>query len=408
MGMLLRTHFELAKSSLRQNRTRSFLTTLGIAIGVAAIILILSLMGSISVMVSGQVSQIGQDLIVVRPSATKDTVTSIVDELTSSAQYLKSNLTMKDVAAIERIDNIASVAPLAVSVNSVKGEETVPSATIVGTNSDFVKIQNLTLKSGTFLKEDAKTNTAVIGAKLANDLYGTGEPIGKTIQLLGGKFIIVGVLAEVDDPINFNNLDLDQCLFVSAKALNEIDNTLQIQQINIRAENTDGLAETVEAIRETLITSKAGDTNFTVLYGDEITHPAGTLFSIISGILAIVAGISLVVGGIGVMNIMLVSVAERTHEIGVRKAVGASFSNIFMQFLIEALILTVLGGILGLILGYALAFGLCLITPFEPYISWEIIAVAFLTSFVVGMIFGLYPAVKAANKNPIYSLKFWG
>ena len=148
--MLLRTHFELAKSSLRQNRTRSFLTTLGIAIGVAAIILILSLMGSISVMVSGQVSQIGQDLIVVRPSATKDTVTSIVDELTSSAQYLKSNLTMKDVAAIERIDNIASVAPLAVSVNSVKGEETVPSATIVGTNSDFVKIQNLTLKSGTF------------------------------------------------------------------------------------------------------------------------------------------------------------------------------------------------------------------------------------------------------------------
>ena len=408
MGMLLRTHFELAKSSLRQNRTRSFLTTLGIAIGVAAIILILSLMGSISVMVSGQVSQIGQDLIVVRPSATKDTVTSIVDELTSSAQYLKSNLTMKDVAAIERIDNIASVAPLAVSVNSVKGEETVPSATIVGTNSDFVKIQNLTLKSGTFLKEDAKTNTAVIGAKLANDLYGTGEPIGKTIQLLGGKFIIVGVLAEVDDPINFNNLDLDQCLFVSAKALNEIDNTLQIQQINIRAENTDGLAETVEAIRETLITSKAGDTNFTVLYGDEITHPAGTLFSIISGILAIVAGISLVVGGIGVMNIMLVSVAERTHEIGVRKAVGASFSNIFMQFLIEALILTVLGGILGLILGYALAFGLCLITPFEPYIPWEIIAVAFLTSFVVGMIFGLYPAVKAANKNPIYSLKFWG
>ena len=408
MGMLLRTHFELAKSSLRQNRTRSFLTTLGIAIGVAAIILILSLMGSISVMVSGQVSQIGQDLIVVRPSATKDTVTSIVDELTSSAQYLKSNLTMKDVAAIERIDNIASVAPLAVSVNSVKGEETVPSATIVGTNSDFVKIQNLTLKSGTFLKEDAKTNTAVIGAKLANDLYGTGEPIGKTIQLLGGKFIIVGVLAEVDDPINFNNLDLDQCLFVSAKALNEIDNTLQIQQINIRAENTDGLAETVEAIRETLITSKAGDTNFTVLYGDEITHPAGTLFSIISGILAIVAGISLVVGWIGVMNIMLVSVAERTHEIGVRKAVGASFSNIFMQFLIEALILTVLGGILGLILGYALAFGLCLITPFEPYISWEIIAVAFLTSFVVGMIFGLYPAVKAANKNPIYSLKFWG
>ncbi len=408
MGMLLRTHFELAKSSLRQNRTRSFLTTLGIAIGVASIILILSLMGSISQMVSGQVSQIGQDLIVVRPSATKDTVSAIVDELTSSTQYLKSNLTMKDVAAIERIENVASVAPLAVSVNSVSGENTVPSATVVGTNPDFVKIQNLSLKSGTFIREDTKTNTAVIGTGLANALYGTGEPIGKTIGLLGEKFIIVGVLAEVDDPINFNNLDLDQCLFVSAKALNEIDNTLQIQQINIRAANTDGLEETAKQIRETLITSKSGDTNFSVLHGDEITHPAGTLFSIISGILAIVAGISLVVGGIGVMNIMLVSVAERTHEIGVRKAVGASFNNIFMQFFLEALILTILGGILGLILGYAVAFGLCLITPFNPYISWEIIAVAFLTSFVVGGIFGMYPAVKAANKNPIYSLKFWG
>ncbi|MBQ8996905.1 ABC transporter permease [Candidatus Saccharibacteria bacterium] len=408
MGMLLRTHLELAKSSLRQNRTRSFLTTLGIGIGVASIILILSLMGSISSLVASQVSQIGQDLIVVRPSATKDTVTSIVDELTSSTQYLKSNLTMKDVATIARLDNVASVAPLAVSVNSLRGENLVPSATVVGTTADFIKIQNLTLKSGTFLREDTKTNTAVIGAGLANELYGTGEPIGKTLQLLGSKFIIVGVLSKVDDPINFNNLDLDQCLFVSANALNEIDNSLQIQQINIRAANTDGLKETIDLIRETLVTAKSGDTNFKVLSGEEITHPAGTLFSIISGILSIVAGISLVVGGIGVMNIMLVSVAERTHEIGVRKAVGASFSNIFMQFLLEALILTLLGGILGLVLGYGVAFGLCLITPFNPYISWEILVIAFLTSFVVGVIFGLYPALKAAGKNPIYSLKFWG
>jgi len=408
MGMLLRTHLELAKSSLRQNRTRSFLTTLGIGIGVASIILILSLMGSISSLVASQVSQIGQDLIVVRPSATKDTVTSIVDELTSSTQYLKSNLTMKDVATIARLDNVASVAPLAVSVNSLRGENLVPSATVVGTTADFIKIQNLTLKSGTFLREDTKTNTAVIGAGLANELYGTGEPIGKTLQLLGSKFIIVGVLSKVDDPINFNNLDLDQCLFVSANALNEIDNSLQIQQINIRAANTDGLEETIDLIKETLVTAKSGDTNFKVLSGEEITHPAGTLFSIISGILSVVAGISLVVGGIGVMNIMLVSVAERTHEIGVRKAVGASFSNIFMQFLLEALILTLLGGVLGLVLGYGVAFGLCLITPFDPYISWEILVIAFLTSFVVGVIFGLYPALKAAGKNPIYSLKFWG
>ncbi|MBQ3430577.1 ABC transporter permease [Candidatus Saccharibacteria bacterium] len=408
MSLLLKTHYELAKSSLRQNRTRSFLTCLGIGIGVASIILILSLMGSISSLISSQVSQMGSDLIVVRPSSTRSTVDSVVNELTSSTQYLKSNLTLKDVSLIEKLNNVSSVAPLAVSVNSLQGDDFVPSATIVGTNANFLKIQNLTLKSGTFLREDAKTNTAVIGAGLANDLYGTDEPIGKSLTLLGSRFIIVGVLSKVDDPINFNNLDLDSSLFVSAKVLNQIDNSLQIQQINVRATNTDGIEDTVNLIRETLIASKAGDTNFSVLYGEEITHPAGTLFSIISGTLAIVAGVSLIVGGIGVMNIMLVSVSERTHEIGVRKAVGASFSNIFLQFLFEALILTLTGGFFGLALAYVLAFLISLVTPFAPYISWEILAVSFLTSFADGLIFGLYPAIKAAKKNPISSLKFWG
>ena len=408
MAFLFRTHFDLAKSSLKRNRTRSFLTCLGISVGVAAIILILSLMGSISALISSQVSQIGSDLIVVRPATTRDAVSSIVDELTSSSQYLKSNLTLKDVTTIENLDNIASVAPLAVSVNSVQGDNTVPSATVVGTNPDFVKIQSLTLKSGTFLKDDSKTAMAVVGANLAAELFGTGEPVGKTVSLLGERFIVVGVLAKVDDPINFNNIDLDSCLFVSASALNKIDNSLQIQQINIRAQSIDSLESTKALIRETLVAAKSGDTNFVVLAGDEITHPAGALFSIISGILSLVAGISLVVGGIGVMNIMLVSVAERTHEIGIRKAIGASKSNILLQFLIEALILSVIGGVLGLVLGYGLSFALLLITPFAPYISWQILAITLGTSLLTGLVFGIYPAAKAANKNPIYSLKFWG
>ena len=131
------------------------------------------------------------------------------------------------------------------------------------------------------------------------------------------------------------------------------------------------------------------------------------IFVIVSGMLALVAAISLVVGGIGVMNIMLVSVAERTHEIGIRKAVGASSRNILMQFLFEALILSVLGGILGLLLGYLLAFLLSIITPFAPFISWEIIAITFLTTLTVGIVFGIYPAIKAASKNPIESLKHY-
>ena len=410
MALLLRTHYALAKSSLKRNRSRSFLTCLGISIGIASIILILSLMGSVSSLISKQVSGIGANLIVIRPTSTRSTVDSIVTELTTSTQYLKSNLTLKDVKTIQDIDGVAAVSPLAVSVNSLKGEteSSVPSATIVGTNPDFLKIQNLNLKNGTFLREDAETPTAVIGTKLANTLFGTAEPISKTLTLLGQRFIIVGVLAETDDPINFNNIDLDDSLFVSASALNKIDNSLQIQQINIKTENTDSLEETATTIKESLIAAKSGDTNFTVLKGDEITHPAGSLFSIVSGILTVVAGISLVVGGIGVMNIMLVSVAERTHEIGIRKAIGASTGNILLQFLIEALILSLLGGIMGLVLGYGLAFLLCLITPFNPFISWQILAITLGVSLVTGLVFGMYPALKAAHKNPIYSLKFWG
>ncbi len=410
MALLLRTHYDLAKTSIKRNRTRSFLTCLGISIGVASIILILSLMGSISTLVSKQVEQIGSNLIVVRPTSTLSTVDSIVNELTTSTQYLKSNLALKDVKTIEEVEGVDAVAPLAVSVNTLKGEtgNEVPSATIVGTNAEFFKIQNLSLKNGAFLREDAETPTAVIGQKLAGTLFGTAEPVGKTITLLGKRFIIIGVLNEINDPINFNNIDLDNTFFVCASVLNSIDNSLQIQQINVRTENTDTLKETSKQIRESLEVSKAGDTNFTVLAGDEITHPAGSLFNIISGILTVVAGISLVVGGIGIMNIMLVAVAERTHEIGIRKAIGATTSNIMLQFLFESLILSIFGGILGLILGYGLSFLLCLITPFNPYISVKIVAITFGVSLVTGLIFGLYPALKAAHKNPINSLKFWG
>ena len=189
--------------------------------------------------------------------------------------------------------------------------------------------------------------------------------------------------------------------------LDKLTGSTQIQQINVKAENTDVLASLSENIKEKLIESKSGDMNFTVAYGDEITHPASNLLNIVSGMLALVAGISLVVGGIGVMNIMLVSVAERTHEIGIRKAVGASAYNILMQFMFESLILCVLGGFLGIVLGYILAFFVSIITPFTPYISWQILVITLLTTILVGILFGIYPALKAASRNPIDSLKHY-
>lgn len=409
MALLLKTHLKLARTAIKENRTRSFLTCIGIAIGVASIILILSLMGSISNIIKNEIGEIGSDLIVVRPNSSKDTITDIVEELTSMNSFQKSNLALSDIEAISRVENVSAVAPIAISTNTIVSEKnTIDSVPVLGTNIDFIKIEPLTMRYGAFITDNNKENSVVLGHTLSLALFNTiNSTIGKTVSIMGEKYMVVGVLDEIDKTINFDNIDFDNALIMDAEALNKLTGSIQIQQINIKAANTESLDTITKSIEDAITNQKLGDKNFTVSYGDNITHPASNLFVIISGMLTTVAAISLVVGGIGVMNIMLVSVAERDHEIGIRKAVGASSRNILMQFLFEALILSILGGILGLVLGYVLAFLISVITPFAPYISWQILAVTFLTTLLIGVVFGIYPAIKAASKNPIDSLKHY-
>ena len=409
MPLLLKTHYKLARATIKEHRTRSFLTCLGIAIGVASIILILSLMGSVSNLIQDEISGLGNNLMVIRPNSTKDTVTNIIEELTTSHSFQKSNLTIADVETIKKNEKITAAAPIAVSVNTVTSEKnTLPSIPIVGTNTDFIKIEPLPLRYGAFLSEKNEEKSVILGHTLSLALFNTiNSTIGKTITIMGEKYMVVGVLEEVNKSISFDNIDFDNALIMDITSLNQISGSTQIQQINIKAANTDGMDSLSNELTKALIEQKHGDDNFKVAYGDEITHPASSLFNIISGMLTTVAAVSLVVGGIGVMNIMLVSVAERNREIGIRKAVGASSRNILMQFLFESLILSFSGGIMGLILGYFLAFLLSTITPFAPFISWEIIAVTLLTVVIVGVLFGIYPAIKAASRNPIESLKHY-
>ncbi|MBR3353175.1 ABC transporter permease [Candidatus Saccharibacteria bacterium] len=409
MALLLKTHFKLAKASIKENRTRSFLTCLGIAIGVASIILILSLTGSISNLVKSEINEIGNDLIVVRPTSTKDSITSVVEELTSANTFQNSSLAASDVDAIKKNGNVVAASPIAISNNTVITEKnTLNSVTVLGTNLDFIKIEPLSIRYGAFLTEANEEKSIVLGHTLSLALFNTiNSTIGKTVTIMGEKYMIVGVLDKVDKAVSFNNVDYDNAAIIDIKNLEKATGTAQVQQINVKVSNTDSLSSVKEYITTSLTEQKHGDTNFSVSYGDEITHPAGSLFNIVSSMLALVAGISLIVGGIGIMNIMLVSVAERTHEIGVRKAVGASGRNILIQFLFESLILSVLGGIFGMVLGYFFAFLLSTITPFVPYISWKIVGITFATAIIIGILFGIYPAIKAANKDSIESLKHY-
>lgn len=406
MSLLLHTHYKLARSSLKRSRTRALITCLGISIGVASIVLILSLTGSVHQLISSQIHSTGKDVIIVHPKLNQSSLSGLFYNLTST-NFSSPSLNIAHTKSIKRLDSVTAVAPLSITSRTVKAKHTIDSVNILGTTSDFVKITHLPLKSGSFLSDhnSSSLKSAVIGKSLSLKLFNTTEPIGKTFTILGQRFIVTGVFATTDDPINLNRLDFDNSIVVNIHRLQKIDPTTQIQQINIKTKNTDALASTANSIKD--IIESSDDHNFTVSYGDQITHPAHQILQLTSSVLALVASISLVVGGIGVMNIMLVAVAERSHEIGIRKAVGATNLHIFIQFLLESLILCCSGGLLGLILGYIVIFLISLSIPFSPFINPTIILAAIVTPIVIGSIFGLYPSLKASLKNPIDSLKIY-
>ena len=404
MSLLFRTNFEIAKNSLKKHKFRSFFTCLGISIGIASIILILSLAGSISQLISTQIKALNQELILVRPANNKNNLNNIIDELTNSNHFNNSNLTLDDLNKIkESSDNIKNIAPIAILHETAIGDQTVESATILATNSDLKPILNLELKSGNFI-QDNDLKSAVIGHSLALQLFGSSEPIGKTFSFSGHKFIIIGTLQKAEDPINFNGVDFDQAIIVDLNQIKSLNP--QIQQINITVKDDHKLETTAKEISKTLSDFKGSSSNFTVNYGSHISHPASNFFNIISIMLGGIAGISLFIGGISVMNLMLVSVTERTHEIGIRKAIGATNTHIFMQFLLESIILVFIGCIGGFLLGYLIAIFCSTFTPFKPFISLEICLVAIYFAFVTGILFGLFPAIKASKQKPIDSLKF--
>ena len=409
MGLLLRTHLSIALDSLHRNRARTFLSALGIAIGVASIVLIMSLTGGIGSLISASSDKNNANLILVRPSTGKELAENLIDELTANNQYAKSSLTLDDTTSIAKLGNIEAVAPIASNISAVTiGDKSYQSINVVATNADLVKTAKLALKNGQFFEESGThNNAAVIGHDLATKLFGTTDILARTFQYGDQKFIIVGVLEKTDSPINYNGVDFDNSILIDINFASSFESSIQIQQINVRTTTTDSTESVAEEIKTKLTNSKKGDTTFQVLTGSSNFQPAGSLLSIISSMLTLVASISLVVGGVGIMNIMLVSVSERTREIGIRKAVGASSGNILLQFLFESIILSFIGGIMGIALGYATAFAISLITPFAPHISWSILGITCLTSLIVGIIFGVYPAAKAATKDPITSLKVY-
>lgn len=407
MRILLLEHIRSARQSLHATRMRTALTVLGITIGIASITLILSLSSGITKVVSNQVDALGGNIAIIRPGIpSKD-----INDLTNPTPYqgfATSTITQRDAQDIAALDNVSATAPIMVINGTVKADKTAPDHTpIVASSPDLISIANISMRDGQFIDSVTNRDTAVIGNQLSVDLFGTDNSIGRTFKIREQSFTVIGVLKRTNDPINFNNINFDNAAIISlesGKALNR--DVAQIQQINVRASSVDTLPGVMNSISNLLDKNHDRQKDYTILSGNDIAEPTNQLFLMIGSVTTAIASISLIVGGVGVMNIMLVNVAERTREIGLRKAVGASNGNIIGQFMAEALIMSLLGGVIGYVIGYLLAFIISSsFLTFDPAFTWQIAATALGVSLIVGGLFGLYPAIRAARKDPIESLR---
>jgi len=407
MRILIINHIQNARQSLKSNKMRSALTMLGITIGVASITTILSLSSGASKIVGDQVESLGGNIAVIRPGKPSDTPLEDIAKSPTQQNFSASTITETDLAYIQSIEHVEAAAPLIILTGGVKGSSNAPVNTpIVATTPELEKINGLEIRDGQFLDPSLSPNTAVIGPQLSIDIFGTEQSIGKGVTIRGELFTVIGVLKRTNNPINYNGIDFDSAVVInqeSGRALNQ--GTLQIQQINVRSDSVASLDQVIIDLNKLLLKTHLGQEDFSVLSGEQIAQPTNQLFTAVAGTTTAIAAISLLVGGIGIMNIMLVSVAERTREIGIRKALGASNGDIVVQFLIESLALSIGGGISGYVLGYLLAFAISTFLTFDPAFSWEIAAIAVGLSVIIGTIFGLYPAIRAARKDPISALR---
>jgi len=405
---LLINHIQNARQSLKSSRVRSSLTMIGTAIGVASVTAILALGGGASTIISKQINSLGDNIAIIKPGKTDNSLTGISYQIQPNHNYNVSSLTDKDVESIATVKNVRLIAPIMSLSGSIVGDSAAPSGSvIIATTPTLAEISNLKMSHGQFFDSSIISNTAVVGTTLSRNIFGTDSSIGRRLIIHGKPFTVVGVLNKIGEALNFNSIDYDNAVIIDFNDGKIINNgASQIQQIDIQVNSTVDLSEASTAIEQIIKTNHNGENDFSVLPGNKIAQSTNGLFYVIVVITTAIAAISTIVGGIGIMNIMLVTVAERTHEIGIRKALGATNSDIVWQFLIESIMLGLGGGTIGYFGGYLIAFVISrTFFTFTPTINVSIAITAIALSVVVGIIFGLYPAIRASRKNPIQSLQ---
>ncbi len=386
---------KMALKSLRSNKLRFVLTMLGIIIGVFALVVLVSLVRGASSSITDSVNELGTDLISV----------SILDDHSHPIRLEDLSL----LADTEGIGLVAAVAESTCSASAPHGQVT---AQVTGTTASYRTLQSLKLESGRFLMKpdvDNHTNVAVINHDLAVKILGRTNVVGETIRLNGTSFTVIGVLEENSGSFQFSFFGNYLC-YVPYTTLVRLSETTSRNVYSFYAgPGPEGLDATEEQLTGWLDERFLHDKDAYFLFNQsQISDAMNSITRTLSLLLGGIAGISLLVGGIGIMNIMLVSVTERTKEIGIRKAIGATRGSILLQFLIEALVISLIGCIIGLVLSWFAIQIIDLIGKVRYGINPSIALLSVVFSLLIGVLFGLYPANKASRKPPIESLRYNG
>ncbi|MBI2798302.1 ABC transporter permease [Candidatus Saccharibacteria bacterium] len=408
-------NIKMALVSIKSAKLRSFLTMLGVIIGVFAVLTMIGIGDGVKAQVTGQVTSLGTNLLTVtsgqigqNASTAKNGQQQKGGGLGFSSSLGSSTLTEKDVRTIQNTTNVVNVAPVSIVSSIVtQGELSSSTPIISGTSANYGSIRSLKYSAGGFFSDQDNSSAAkvaVIGADTKQNLFGEADAMGKTIGVRGQQFIVTGVLQKSDAGSSLGP-NLDDVVDIPINTANQITDSNQISRILVEVNDPKNIDSTQAAITQELKSNHGGQQDFSVLTQKDLLSTFNSILDILTTFVVAIASISLLVGGIGIMNIMLVSVTERTREIGIRKAIGATSGNILSQFLIEAVIISILGGLLGLGLSYLAGRVVQKVANITPVFSFKALLLALGVSLAVGVVFGVAPAVKAARKRPIQALK---
>lgn len=397
--------FLMAWASLIANKMRSILTMLGIIIGVAAVIALVSIGNGVKQDIQNSISSLGSNLLMVMPGAPR------TPGVRPSAGSMKS-LKVSDYEEISKLDGVRAASPMTNGSYVVIYQNKNWTTSVSGVSYNYLDVNNWSMKSGRFLSEKNVQNrerVAVVGKTVVKNLFGDEDPVGAEIRVKNIPFRIIGVLNSKGSGAMGNDQD-DMVIIPYTTAMERVEGVDYLRMIYVVGKDENGI-DRLQSDIENLLRVRHGikDTNlddFNIQNMNSIMETMEETTGTLTLFLGAVAAISLVVGGIGIMNIMLVSVTERTREIGVRKALGATYSVIVTQFLIEAVVISLMGGIIGIILGIGSSKLIGMASGMSTVISIPTIVMSFAFSMAIGLIFGIYPARKAAKLNPIDALHY--